>query len=109
MDSQDYSIHHFQEMSALTATLKTLPAEILEHIYTYEAFGSWSTLLRYKGVRMQLTFDGREFELTLRRSASRKRPDHWGDILWTRSHRDAEMPVTEIVDAIKAVVTAEAI
>lgn len=105
MDAQDYPIHHFQQMSALAATLDTLPAQVLEHSYTYEAFGSWSTLLQYKGVRMQLIFDGRDFELSLRRSASPKHPEQWSDTLWTRSHREVALPVSEIVDAVKAVAT----
>lgn len=106
MDAQDYPIHHFREMSALAATLKTLPAHVLEHTYSHEAYGSWSTLLRYNGIRLQLTFEGRDFELSLRRSTSRKHPDQWGGTLWTKSHRDPSVPVADIVDAIKAAATA---
>jgi hypothetical protein len=106
MDAQDYPIHHFREMSALAATLKTLPAQVLEHTYSYETFGSWSTLLRYNGVRIQLTFEGRDFKLSLRRSSSRNHPDQWGVTLRTKSQRDPAVPVSDIVDAIKAAATA---
>ena len=102
MDAHDYPIHHYQEMSALAAAFKTLPAQVLEHMYSYEAFGSWSTLLRYKGVRMQLAFDGKDYKLTLRRSKSQTRPDQWGKILWMKSHRDAAMPVSEVIGAVGA-------
>jgi hypothetical protein len=41
MESHDYPIEHFRMMAEVTARLKSIPALILEHSYSYESFGSW--------------------------------------------------------------------
>jgi hypothetical protein len=101
MSALDYAIQHFQRMAELAEALKALPAEILEHHYHYSTMGSWWTLLRCKGVRMQLVFDGRDDLYSLQCSAARKPPDAWGPDFWTRSDPGREIPVAEIVHAVR--------
>ena len=78
MEAQDHPIAHFERMCRLAHALKALPAQILDHNYSYESFGSWYVVVRYKGVVSQLIFDGRDNHLGLRRSADRKPPYQYG-------------------------------
>jgi len=34
MDSQDYTVRHFELMRELAVALKTLPAQVLQHSYS---------------------------------------------------------------------------
>ena len=67
MESQDYPIAHFAEMSALAKALKPLPAQILEHCYHYSSFGSWWLVLRHRGIPLRVVFDGKELTLRIER------------------------------------------
>ncbi|MFN3653239.1 MAG: hypothetical protein ACK47B_26960 [Armatimonadota bacterium] len=107
MSASDQPTQHFQQMAALAEALQSLRAEISEHHYHGETSGSWWVLVRYQGVRMQLAFDGRDSLLTLRCSASRMRPDDWGPGVWTKLHREAMFPVSEIVRAIQEAVAGQ--
>jgi len=78
MEAQDYPIAHFGAMNRLAEALGALPAQILEHRYSYESFGSWSVVLRYRGQTSELSFDGKEQRLALRPSAERKPPHVYG-------------------------------
>ena len=42
MEAQEHPIRHFARITELAAALKSLPAQVLERSYSYEAFGSWS-------------------------------------------------------------------
>lgn len=101
MDAQDYPIRHFEEMAALAAALKALPAQIQHHTYYYETAGSWATVLRYKGVRVRIVFDGRDSAYTVQKSRTRKPPDQWADPSW-RSAADpgSGIPLPEITRAV---------
>jgi hypothetical protein len=37
---------HFQEMDRLVTMLKGLPAQVLDHDYSNESFGTWSMTIR---------------------------------------------------------------
>lgn len=78
MEAQDYPIAHFFGMNRLAEALGALPAQILEHRYSYESFGSWSVVLRYKGQTSEISFDGKEQRLALRPSVERKPPYMFG-------------------------------
>jgi hypothetical protein len=86
MDAQDYPIRHFQEMDRLATTLKDLPAQVLDHAYFYEAFGSWSMTIRYKGCLLRLTFDGS--------------PYAWSSV-WNRTDLSEDAATPAIIDAIQ--------
>ena len=101
MDAQTGARQHFRQMCELAEALAPLPAEIRDHRYRAEVFGAWSMVLRYNGVRMQLTFEARDEELTLRCSTSRKPPDKWGPNVWSRPHHQSRLPIAEIVLAIE--------
>ena len=99
MDS--YSIQHFKQIIQFATKLKELPAQIEEHSYSNESFGSWVTIIRCKGIRMRLVFDGRDFNYSIQRSSSRKAPDVWEDTCWQRTCKSSEeFPMLDIVEAI---------
>jgi hypothetical protein len=65
MESHDYPIEHFKMMVELSARLKSIPALILEHSYSYETFGSWWFAFERSGRRFRVIFDGRDEYLSL--------------------------------------------
>src|SRR5687768_1637684 len=69
MESHDYPIEHFRMMAQVTARLKSLPALILEHSYSYESFGSWWFTFERSGRKFRVIFDGRDEYLSLERAA----------------------------------------
>jgi hypothetical protein len=78
MEPHDYAIEHFERMSQLARALKELPAEVLEHQYFGASFGTWYILIRHSGRVSQLSYDGRDDYLCLRRSLDRKPPYNYG-------------------------------
>jgi hypothetical protein len=84
MESQDYPIRHFEALAAFATALKAVPAQILDSACSYESFGSWSITLRCKGITVPAMHDGRDREVTLQRSRTRKPPHEWEEPLWRR-------------------------
>jgi hypothetical protein len=82
MEEQDFPIGHFESMARLATNLKAVPVQVLEHGYHYEAFGSWSLVVRCKGTPLRVVFDGREAEYRIERSTSRKNPYRWEQPVW---------------------------
>lgn len=82
MEPQDYPVLHFSHMAEFASALKALPAQILQHDYSYEAFGSWSMAVRYQGIPLRVVFDGRERYVSVQRSTSRKAPYTWEAPAW---------------------------
>jgi hypothetical protein len=88
-------------MGRLAAGLKAMPAQVLEHIYSYESFGSWAVIIRYRGQPFRVVFDGKENEYLLERSTSRELPYRWQCLSWQKRVSPAEdICVPEIVSAI---------
>ena len=101
METQNFPIRHFREMSILCEALTGLPAQLCDHTYSYESFGSWSTIVRFRGVRLRIVFDGRDHEYLLLRSASRTPPDAWEEVAWRKpAAPDGELPVSDIITAV---------
>jgi len=102
MDKLESPLLHFREMEELAEALRALPAQICDHSYSYESFGSWATVIRCKGVRLRLVFEGRDHEYRLERSPSRKPPDEWCETGWRRiAEPDAGLPVVVITRALE--------
>jgi hypothetical protein len=78
MESHDYATEHFERMSRLARALKALPAQLLEHRYLGDTFGSWYVVIRHSGRVSELSYDGRDDYLALRRSLDRKPPYSYG-------------------------------
>ena len=78
MKAQDYPIAHFDFLSKLTVALETMPAQLLEHRYDYEYFGSWALSVRYSGNVINFSFDGKEYSLNVSYSSNRKPPYEFG-------------------------------
>jgi hypothetical protein len=98
MDAQDYPLQHFDLMRAITVALKPLPAQVLDHEYLYEVFGSWTLVVRHRGVPLRIVFDGKDRYCSIGRSATAKRPYQWttiGELVL------GDDPVASIVNAVR--------
>jgi hypothetical protein len=100
MDSHDYPVAHFELMRELAKRLKQLPAQILDHSYSYEAFGSWSVTLRYKDRVSRFSLDGRDGAIVLEQSAAPKAPYAWKNQLWLRPTSGSMDPIATICNAL---------
>jgi len=101
MDGHHYPLRHFGDMVGLCEAFKALPAQVCSHLYSYESFGSWSTVVRCRGVRLRLDFDGRDREYRLQRSTSSKPPDEWQATAWCKAaDPDQAIPVSDIMRAV---------
>lgn len=94
MQPQDYPVNHFSDMLRLATELKSEPAQLLEHLYSYDAFGSWYVVVRREGVPVRISFEGGS-TLMLSRSSERKRPFSWID--------ERSIPINEDSDVIACV------
>ena len=107
MDPQDYPIRHMEQMVKLATALKSLPAQVLDHWYSYESFESWRMDLRFQGVAFRIVCDGKDGVLTLQRSTSKKHPYDWGQLVWER-HIDGDViALKEIVDVLRSAIAEE--
>ena len=77
MKSREHAVLHFSFMAEFTSALKALPAEVLGHAYSYEAFGSWSMVVRCQGVPLRIAFDGKDRRISTQRSTTPKAPYLW--------------------------------
>ncbi len=84
MEAQDYPIQHFKAMADLATAAKAIPAQVLESDYSCESFGSWSITLRCRGTTVRVVYDGKEHEVSMQRSRTRKAPHEWDGALWRR-------------------------
>ncbi len=101
MEQQDFPIRHFENMSQLARSLKDLPAEVLEHQYSNQSFGSWMMTIRYKGHVLPVRFDGRESEYAIETSSTRNPPHSWSVIWHNGADRDGDNFSGTITDAIR--------
>jgi hypothetical protein len=89
-------------MKKLAVELKSLPAQVLEHEYSYESFGSWSLTLRYRGQVFRLTFDGKERWCVLQESAEWKAPYQWNEIVWEKRCEQSDLfPQAELISFVR--------
>ena len=66
MEALDYPIKHFAQMNQLASKLKILSAQILEHSYQYDSFGTWWIDISLKSEEIfRLFFDGKDRALSL--------------------------------------------
>jgi hypothetical protein len=102
MSAKPEQERHFGAMIRLIERLSAAPAEILEHHYSYQSFGSWSCVVRCRGVVLRITFDGRERDLVVQRSTSRKPPHDWGTPSWRKVNAaDADFCGPELIAAVE--------
>lgn len=101
MESQGYPVEHFKQMTELATALKDLPGQVLEHQYSYEAFGSWWTTVRHQGVSYRIVLDGRDGRASIEYSSAGA-VGPWDRTLWERSLGvGGQLPVDEMVGAIR--------
>ena len=106
MDDQDYPVRHFARMAQFATELKSLPAQVLEHGYSYESFGSWWVTFRFGGIPFRATFDGKERRVVVERSTSRKPPYAWEIDIWDRSAPDSEFDLRDVIEVVRTSVPA---
>ncbi|HEV8394965.1 MAG TPA: hypothetical protein VGQ37_11865 [Vicinamibacterales bacterium] len=107
MDAEDYPIKHLEQMARLATALKSLPAQVLDHWYSYESFGSWAMTLRFRGVALRVLGDGKERQLVLQRSKSKKAPHDWGETIWRSAGPSGEsVEPSQLIEAIRSAVAA---
>ena len=87
---QEYPVRHFELMARLAGRLSAVPAQVLDHSYSYESFGSWWAILLVKGTPFRIVFDGREGDVVVERSGIRKAPYAWSE--WRRTMADVAAP-----------------
>jgi hypothetical protein len=87
-------------MDRLATLLKGLPAQVFDHDYSYESFGSWSMTIRCKGCPLRVTFDGKEHEYRLEKSATPRAPYSWS-LVWNRTDLSENAATSAIIDAIR--------
>jgi hypothetical protein len=102
MHGQNHPIRHFTRMAAFATALKSLPAQVLEHRYSYESFGSWWVTVQYRGISFRVILDGKESQLSVQRSASRKPPHLWADVIWQAPSVDADSDLAGVVEVIRS-------
>jgi hypothetical protein len=69
MKPQEYPIAHFRLMAELAAILSGFPAQVLEHHYHDDSFGSWEIVFRFKGRKYRLVFNGKDGLLSFEEKA----------------------------------------
>jgi hypothetical protein len=107
MQDQEYPARHFDQMARLVKALGGLAAQMLEHGYSYESFGSWWSIFRFKGIPFRVGFDGRDREVGIERSKGLKAPYEWSEI--SRRTLDtgaADALERHLVDALKGTASA---
>jgi hypothetical protein len=101
MGSQDYPIHHFRFIGELALALRTLPAQVLSHDYSYESFGSWQLTFKTRGIVFRLVFDGHEQWYVLEESEQRKAPYQWSRTVWEKREVTSDrFPLAEVIAVI---------
>lgn len=109
MEPQDYPIAHFEHIGRLAQSLKALPAQVLEHDYSYELFGSWHVVIRHNGVVSRLVFDGRDNHLALQQSADRKAPYQYGAEHAVESGTHVDVFDAEVIEKICSAITQQSV
>jgi len=85
VEREDAHGRHFRQMTRLAEQPRGLPAQILDHRYTPEAFGSWSLTVRSSGRLFRIVVEGRDRERIVEHSHAR----HWLQADWSPLARTA--------------------
>lgn len=81
MESHDYPLRHFELMIKLAGELKAIDAEMLEHNYNYESFGSWWFTIMLRGQRYRIVYDGKGYFLRIDQNAGEKFKEDWREMI----------------------------
>ncbi|HKB16493.1 MAG TPA: hypothetical protein VKF62_10520 [Planctomycetota bacterium] len=104
MEDKDYPVEHFRRMVRLAEDLRTVPAQIMEHAYHHEAFGSWVTTVGRRGRLFRIVFDGKEREVRLERATTTGDTRRWGEVGSSAATGPSDaQAIAEMVDRLKEV------
>lgn len=92
-----------EPMREVARALAALPAEVLEHRYHPEAFGSWYLVFRFEGRPFRVVFDAKDRACWLDRRAERRfRRHRWEPTTWQWIGPGAEpFPVEDLLAAVR--------
>jgi len=103
MDSHDYPATHFRAMAELATRLGELPAQVLEHQYSYNHFGSWWMTVLFRGTTFRFVFDGKDRQWVFERGGEYGRPDDWKMLEhWPAAEVGQAQLVQAILDRLRA-------
>ena len=90
---------YFADMAAFGERTGAIPAEVREHSWSCDAFGSWS-VLRCGGRAVRVLWDGKEDELVVERAVSRTAPYEWQSVAsWASKTGTVLGP--EVIEAVE--------
>jgi hypothetical protein len=90
-------------MREVARTLASLPAEVLEHEYYPQVFGSWYLEFRFEGRLFRVVFDAKDRACWLsRRVKPRFRRHRWEPTSWEWvGSADEPFPVEDLLAAVR--------
>lgn len=86
----EYPVRHLELMARLAGHLSAVPAQVLEHSYSYQSSGSWWSILLVEGTPFRIVLDGREGDVVVERSDTKEAPYEWSE--WCRTRADVAVP-----------------
>jgi hypothetical protein len=89
-------------MARVAGRCRAMRAQILEHAYHYNAFGSWWLSLDFRGRLYRIALDARGSELTLERAADPRRPEFVAVAARRLGGAELELMVDGLLDALAA-------
>jgi hypothetical protein len=91
---------HLAEQADLAGALTAVPAEIVEHHYSETDFGSWWTLIRCRGQRFRLVFDGRDRAYRLEHDSNSEFGTTW-NALWEQVNASEHAVRDAVVEVLR--------
>lgn len=84
-------------MREIAVRLKTIPVQILEHAYHYEAFGSWWFTFMSNGEKYRMVYDGKETCIRLEKNVSLSLNADWQSLSEVQCEETTSKSVIEKV------------
>jgi hypothetical protein len=88
-------------MREVALELKAMPAQVLEHHYSYESFGSWFLVFRYRGRPFRIVFDGKEQLCVVEESVTQKAPYRWERTIWQKNGESDLVPLADLIITVR--------
>jgi hypothetical protein len=96
--SASTSVTHFKALSGLVESLSRVDAELVEHHYHDNSFGSWWVIVRRHRVDFRIVFDGKDSAYQLDRALPGNPPKF--ETIWQADGSRENVP-HELVDALR--------
>jgi hypothetical protein len=101
MEAHEYPVRHFEMMAVIAEKAAGLGAQLLEHTYDYNHFGSWWFVCSYRNQYYRCVFDGRDGNIRLERSVD-PRANVWAPVDSRKTNHASERElVLQMLDHIR--------